>query len=218
MSTDEASPGVPATGPGSGAGTAARRLEDLAERLHAHRPDAAPDAPRHRWEAATALVLAPGPDDVEVAIIERTRRDGDRWSGQLAFPGGRRDPGDRHLAATAIRETREEVGIHLDDPVTRIAEQRARIRPGLVACYAFVLPARPALIPQPTEVAAAWWVPLGSLTDRANATHVRRAGARFPAIEVQGRELWGLTLLLLERFAALADLELATGSGLRGPG
>jgi 8-oxo-dGTP pyrophosphatase MutT (NUDIX family) len=209
MSTDEAPPGVPISRPG----TASRRLEELATRLRAHEPGVTPDARRHRWEAATALVLAPGPEDVEVAIIERSRRDGDRWSGQLAFPGGRRDPGDRHLAATAIRETREEVGVHLDEPLTRVAEQRARVRPGLVACYAFVLPTRPALVPQPTEVAAAWWVPLGSLTDPANATHVRRAGARFPAIDVQGRALWGLTLMLLERFAALADLDLATGSG-----
>ncbi|MEX2550699.1 MAG: CoA pyrophosphatase [Nitriliruptoraceae bacterium] len=185
----------------------------MATRLRDHVPEAVPDARRHRWEAATALVLAPGAQDVEVAIIERSRRDGDRWSGQLAFPGGRRDPDDQHLAATAIRETREEVGIHLGDPIARIAEQRARVRPGLVACYGFVLPTRPALTRQPSEVADAWWVPLGSLSDPANATHVRRAGARFPAIDVQGRALWGLTLILLERFAALVDLELATGSG-----
>lgn len=167
--------------------------------------------PRGSWQASTALVLAPGVDDVEVAIIERTRRDADRWSGQLALPGGRRDVGDRDLAATATREAAEEVGLALGAPVARVTEQRARVRPGVVACYAYALAERPRLVPDPREVAHAWWVPLRHLTDPGNATTVRHRGLRFPAIDVRGRALWGLTLLLLERFAALVDIELATG-------
>ncbi|MFP4235641.1 MAG: hypothetical protein ACLFUG_12015 [Nitriliruptoraceae bacterium] len=80
-----------------------------------------------------------------------------------------------------------------------------------MACYAFVLPDRPPLRPQPSEVASAWWVPLTTLTDPANATTTRHAGVSFPAIDLDGRALWGLTLLTLERFATTVGLELATG-------
>ena len=185
------------------------RLAELTERLVA-RGDAAPcEQPDGRWQASTALVLAPGDDDVEVAIIERSQRADDRWSGQLAFPGGRRDPADRDLAATAARESAEEVGLTLGRPLTCVAQQRARVRPGMVACYAFAVAERRRLVPEPGEVANAWWVPLGTLTDPANATSIRHRGLRFPAIDVEGRALWGLTLLLLERFASLVDIELA---------
>ncbi len=194
-----------------GAESVADRLSAVLERLVEH--GAAPDtAPAHRgWQAATALVLAPGEQDIEMAIIERTRREGDRWSGQLAFPGGRREAPDRTLAETAARETREEVGLVLGPALTQVGQHRARVRSGIVACYAFVLDQPRPMSPDPGEVASAWWVPLGALTDPDNATTLRYAGLPFPAIDVQGRALWGLTLTLLERFAELADLQLATG-------
>jgi 8-oxo-dGTP pyrophosphatase MutT (NUDIX family) len=186
------------------------QLDALATRL-TERGVAPTAAPAHRgWQAATALVLAPGEQDIEVAIIERTRREGDRWSGQLALPGGRREEADRSLAETAARETREEVGLVLGPALALLAQHRARVRPGVVACYAFVLDQPRSMVPDPLEVASAWWIPLGALTDRRNATTLRYGGLPFPAIDVQGRALWGLTLKLLERFAELADLELAT--------
>ncbi|MFO7779182.1 MAG: CoA pyrophosphatase [Nitriliruptoraceae bacterium] len=168
-------------------------------------------ADRSGWQAATALVLAPGADDVEVAIIERSRRRGDLWSGQLALPGGRHEAADATLAGTAARETREEVGLQLGAPLARIAEHRARVSSGIVTCYAFALDQPLPMTPQPREVANAWWVPLGELTAPANATSIRYSGIRFPAIDVNGRALWGLTLQLLEHFARRVDLELATG-------
>lgn len=186
-----------------------QRLTSLIERLRVAEPQRSA-AGRHRWEAATALVLAPGDDDVEVAIIERSERPGDRWSGQLALPGGRRDATDPDLATTAAREAGEEVGLTLGPAAALVTEHRARIRPGVVACYAFALTHRPPLRPQPTEVATAWWVPLSALTDRANATTTRHGGVRFPAIDIDGRPLWGMTLMTLERFASSAGLTLAT--------
>lgn len=194
-----------------GRGPAHARLSALTARLAAGAASGRREPERSGWQAATALVLAPGPDDVEVAIIERSERAGDRWSGHLALPGGRREGADTTLADTAARETREEVGLHLGAPLARIVEHRARIRPGVVACYAFALDQPLAMTPQPREVANAWWVPLGKLTDPANATSIRHTGIRFPAIDVHGRALWGLTLKTLEHFAALVDLELATG-------
>lgn len=199
---------------GSGAGAdraATDRLAALSSHLVRRGDPPTASRTRDRWQASTALVLAPGDDDVEVAIIERTQRTGDRWSGHLALPGGRADPPDRDLAATAARETAEEVGLALGPPLARIAQQRARVRSGVVACYAFSLAERPQLVPEPGEVANAWWVPLHHLTDPANAISIRHRGISFPAIDVHGLPLWGLTLLLLERFAALVDIELATG-------
>ena len=49
----------------------------------------------------------------EILFIKRANRVGDKWTGHVAFPGGRRDPEDDSDLAAAIRETQEEVGIAL---------------------------------------------------------------------------------------------------------
>lgn len=51
----------------------------------------------------------------EVLLIKRASRVGDRWTGHIALPGGRRDPEDEDDKAAAIRETSEEVGIDLSE-------------------------------------------------------------------------------------------------------
>ena len=58
-----------------------------------HRPEAR--------EAAVALILAPGAgDELELLLIERAKRSGDPWSGQMALPGGRREESDDSLLDT----------------------------------------------------------------------------------------------------------------------
>jgi 8-oxo-dGTP pyrophosphatase MutT (NUDIX family) len=52
--------------------------------------------------------------DPRVLLIQRADREGDPWSGQVAFPGGKFEDGDSSARATAVREAREEVGIELD--------------------------------------------------------------------------------------------------------
>ena len=52
--------------------------------------------------------------DPEVLFIKRAARAGDRWTSHIAFPGGKRDPGDSDDRATSIRETMEETGLNLD--------------------------------------------------------------------------------------------------------
>src|SRR3954471_20072145 len=93
-----------------------RRLRAALATRPGVRIDAADGA--HRL-AAIALVLRPGvgvgmDGEPELLMIKRAEAEGDPWSGHIACPGGRMDPGDHDLAATAVRETLEETGIDID--------------------------------------------------------------------------------------------------------
>jgi 8-oxo-dGTP pyrophosphatase MutT (NUDIX family) len=86
---------------------------------------------RDARRAAVAVTLAPGPEELEVLLIRRAEHEGDPWSGHMAFPGGHHDPTDPTLAATAERETLEEVGIDLARHgrlVSRLDEVQAQAR------------------------------------------------------------------------------------------
>ncbi len=180
-------------------------------RGHWGTPAVAPDA----RPAAVALALVEGEHGAEILLIRRAVRAGDPWSGQVALPGGRREPADRDLLATAIRETREETGIDLrrgeplavlDDlaPVTPV------LPPVVVRPFVFALSRRPALRPN-DEVQDGFWVPLDRLAEpglrREVTVTVRGAERTLPAYVVGEDVIWGMTERILTPF-----LELVMGS------
>jgi 8-oxo-dGTP pyrophosphatase MutT (NUDIX family) len=145
------------------------------------------------------VVLAPDPDSV--LLIQRAEREGDRWSGQLAFPGGRIQPQDKNLAATARRETLEEVGIDLagvaELGVLDDLEPRTPVLPRMIVrpfVYALSSPS-PFRLNQ--EVAAAWWVPLESFRDPGiyGPIEYRRYGTlvRASGYQLGIGLLWGMS-------------------------
>ena len=75
--------------------------------------------------------------DLEVAFIRRATSATDRWSGQIAFPGGKREAEDIDDVATAIRETQEEVGIALEraEHIAAIDDIQARRRGELLPFF-----------------------------------------------------------------------------------
>jgi 8-oxo-dGTP pyrophosphatase MutT (NUDIX family) len=64
-------------------------------------------------QAAVSLLLRPSAKGVEFLAIKRAEQERDPWSGHMALPGGRRDATDESLWMTAVRETREEVHVDL---------------------------------------------------------------------------------------------------------
>lgn len=149
--------------------------------------------------------------DPEVLFIKRAGRVGDRWSGHIALPGGKRDPEDDSDIAAAIRETIEEVGLDLNTPdcfeagnlPERIVATTGRV-PLMVLCpYIFLHTSKdtPRLKPSPAEVASAHWVPLRALLSPMLRTreHVdtasRLAQHGGPVIQFMARLLIGKMML-----------------------
>jgi 8-oxo-dGTP pyrophosphatase MutT (NUDIX family) len=149
--------------------------------------DDAGEAPR----AAVATVLREGTSGVEALFIKRADRDGDPWSGDVAFPGGKREPADVSLLRTALRETQEEVGLQLGASsfVARLPDVRARMDGYRVAHFVLRLDDRAAELVTSSEVAAALWVPLRVLAGAEPCT----TGSSFPALKLGDYVLWGMT-------------------------
>lgn len=191
-------------------------LPALAARL-ARLPRPAGSAEEIPRAAVAAILRDPGGGrDAEILFIRRAEREGDPWSGHMAFPGGRRDGVDITLEATAIRETREEVGLDLGAAGRLLAElpelhaiARGK-RAGLVITpFVFALDGDAALTFDAHEVAEALWAPLGALARKEGAGTLpyEMEGRRLdlPCIDVQGRIVWGLTYRMLEMlFEALS--------------
>lgn len=196
-------------------------MRQLRQRVAAYRPRAAPADDPGLW-AATALVVAPSPGralgaaghDPAVAFIRRPVRADDRWSGQMALPGGKRDPDDDDAVAAAVREAAEEVGVVLPPPVGRLDDVHGRVWAGTVATFVFVLDHRPPLRPHPAEVAAALWIPVRSLLSAEAAHHHRLQGSGvFPAIRHGDDVIWGLTHRIISSFAEALGVALPRRPG-----
>jgi len=160
--------------------------------------------------AAVALVLRDGPAGVELLFIRRAEHPEDPWSGQMAFPGGRSEPGDADSLATAVRETEEEIGVDLSraaEYLGALDEVRAmaRLRPVDLAIAPFVyrLWGHTDLRPN-HEVRSVHWIPLDELVreDRRSVMDYPYEGStlQFPCLRVEDVVIWGLTYRMFQGF------------------
>jgi 8-oxo-dGTP pyrophosphatase MutT (NUDIX family) len=162
------------------------------------------------FEAAVALVLRTTPMGViELLFIKRAERHDDPWSGQIALPGGRYDPDDESLEATAVRETFEEVSIDLrrhGEVIGQLDEIRPRIPqlpPVIVRPYVATVGPHAEVMPS-DEVAEMFWAPLDLIlapeSQRETEMIVREFKVRRTAIHYRGHIIWGMTEAILRQF------------------
>ncbi len=192
-----------------GFGGAADAAEAAALRLatrgdHDLNPGMTPPSTELR-PAAVLVPLIDRPEGMSVLLTLRTAHLS-AHAGQIAFPGGRIEPGDPDAAAAALRETEEEVGLprsqvtligRLDTYVTGTGFE---ITPmvGLVS-------APFALTVDPFEVAEVFEVPLAFVLDPANHRRTERVFEQrrriFFVLPYQNRNIWGATAGMLVNLA-----------------
>jgi 8-oxo-dGTP pyrophosphatase MutT (NUDIX family) len=190
-------------------------LDELTRRLatSARAPVPAADAGR----CAAVAVVVEGSHNPRVLLMKRVERADDPWSGHIALPGGGFDRGDGDLLETAIRETREELGIALsrNELLGSLAPLAPRTSgPNGIQVTPFVFaPSSPVEAVCGPEAELAFWLPLGpaiagDLDDHFIYPNTQTA---FPAWRYDGHLVWGLTRRILDDLLALArgehDLE-----------
>lgn len=150
-----------------------------------------------------AAVLVPIVDRPEPGVILTLRPETmRRHPGQVAFPGGRIDPGDGGPIAAALREAEEEIGLSpADVDVVGTADLYRTITGFEVTPVVGVVRAGLNFVPQPEEVAAVFEVPLYHLLDprhqRVRSTEWRGIQRHYYEIEWNGQRIWGATAAMI---------------------
>jgi len=172
-----------------------------------------PDAPPGRTPRPAAVLVLLYPDtagDTRVVLIERTASGGVH-GGQVSFPGGRAEPDDPDLVATALREATEEVGLDPDAAGVRIVGQLERFWipvSDFEVTPVVALAARPpVLVAQPTEVARILEPPLATFLPDAPLDIIERRidgyDLRYGHWVYDGLSVWGATARVLSQLGAL---------------
>lgn len=160
--------------------------------------------------AAVAVLLHDEPAGPRVLLMKRAERAGDPWSGHISLPGGGYQASDVDLLETAIRETREELGLELAG--TRMLGRLAPLHPrtsgpkGIeVTPFVFVTSAAVEPVCGP-EALSAFWLPLELAQSGTLDGTFAYAGSQmsFPSWTYEGHVIWGLTMrILVDVFAAM---------------
>lgn len=174
-----------------------------------HRDIQVPDNAR---QSAVLLLLYPHEGNMYIPFMKRTD-DGRVHGGQISFPGGGVDPGDRDYTHTALREAEEEMGIPADQVEMLGDLTDLYIVPSNFVVHPKVgfMPQRPSFVPDPVEVAEIIEVEVGKfLGEGVRDIHefIVYGGHRIrtPGYAVHDRHIiWGGTSMILAEFLKIIE-------------
>ncbi|MDH5450335.1 MAG: CoA pyrophosphatase [Candidatus Bathyarchaeota archaeon] len=153
-------------------------------------------------DAAVALMLKPMNQNFKVLFVKRIENPIDPWSGQMAFPGGKRDAMDKHLKQTVVRETLEETNINLRDCchfLGTLTAIRSTRRPEMkILPFVILLDHEPLIKLSERELEGFVWISLRELVQ--NKGIAKFGFGEVPAYVIESNVIWGLTYRIIENF------------------
>lgn len=172
-------------------------------------PSSSPD-PNDETDGVSCVLVAIGPHAQtgrdEILLMKRTMQV-ETHKGQVSFPGGFREPHDENLLSTALRETKEEIGVepHSVDVLGRLSPVRTR---GNILIYPWVAVTQ---FPHPfvlslEEVDRLLFLPVERLLSEGLKKYsVQTEGVQLQSlgIEVEGELVWGATARMLQELREL---------------
>jgi 8-oxo-dGTP pyrophosphatase MutT (NUDIX family) len=156
--------------------------------------------------AAVAILVRPINKDLEFFLVKRAEVDDDPWSGDMAFPGGKKNKEDNTLIDTVVREVLEETNIKLSEkqiigfmePVYSSVRTDLAVQP---IVYRFNEYPKVHLNYELTKY---FWVPLSQIKKAKTQAVIK--GWEGPVYKIQEETVWGLTFQMLEKIFTLLEI------------
>jgi 8-oxo-dGTP pyrophosphatase MutT (NUDIX family) len=155
-------------------------------------------------KAAVAVIFKETDRGMELLLVKRAEVLGDPWSGDMAFPGGKRIPIDQDMLQTVVREVKEETNISLNtnvflgsmDIVFSIVRPEYDILP-----MVFLQTTEPQ-IKINEELTSFLWVSFDDLEDSRSRAIVKNLDV--PVFNVGREMVWGLTYRIIDKILELS--------------
>jgi 8-oxo-dGTP pyrophosphatase MutT (NUDIX family) len=161
--------------------------------------------PPHARIGSVLILLYEEDGELKTCFIERTTYDGVH-SGQIAFPGGRKEENET-LVQAALREAEEEIGVKQNDVTVLGQLTELYIPPSNFLVHPFVgaIPYKPAFFPEPAEVAEVVEIKLDELSDARyrGEKKIKLSNGMMvetPYFNLHGKTVWGATAMIISEF------------------
>lgn len=169
-----------------------------------------PDENRNYHDSAVLVLLFPFQQQIQLCLIRRPSTMKNH-AGQIAFPGGKREPEDADLIQTALREAQEEIGIAQGDVeiLGLLSTVYVQISEFLITPVVGWLNDVPEVVVDKSEVDEVIFISLEDIANQGNGCEremdTRTGRINVPGYEINGIFIWGATAMMLSE---LVDLYL----------
>ena len=156
--------------------------------------------------AAVVVLLRAADQEFQVLFVKRAEKLTDPWSGQTAFPGGKRDTEDKDLKETVVRETLEETGMNLLEGCRFLGAMepvRSTQKPEMQILPFVVLLEKEEAIKLNEELTGYFWTPLKELAKHKGT--VKFSFGEYPAYIIENHIIWGLTYKIMHNLLSLSS-------------
>ena len=181
-------------------------IAQLTQRLEGHQPRVIPQPDLAEAGVLVAITEEPQPQ----LILTRRATHLSTHQGEVAFPGGKRDPEDDDIVFTALREAQEEIALppervrvigQLDQVVSRFGY--------LVTPVLATIPPNIELVANQDELDAVFRVPLTFFLNEPSG-YFERGQVKIPSFDYEEFHIWGLTAMMIaEMMNNLWDADIA---------